>query len=141
MTAAALGGAYGTAGPADALLAPAERLVRIDTRTATPDAGVFDAEARFEVQRDGTLHGFSGHLEAELAPELALATQPGTETSWPQQLFPFEAVPVREGDVLEVLMHVGVSTSTRRRLAVRIEWALARDGRVVHDERGLFPET
>ena len=138
---ASLATAYGAAVPADAPLAPAARLTRIEAATATVQSAVFEAEARFDIARDGALHGFCGHFTAELAPGITLSNRPGTTSSWPQQLFPFEAVPVRAGDELTAAVGVGISAATTRRLAVRIEWRLARGGEVVGEGRGLFPET
>jgi protein arginine N-methyltransferase 1 len=58
------------------------------------------ADATLTIARDGTLHGFAGWFESELAPGVRLGNvPPSPRSSWAQVVFPLPVgVAVREGD-------------------------------------------
>lgn len=77
-------------------------LTGIDMHTASPDR-VRGGRLVFESGRDGTLHGLAGWFRARLAPQIWLETGPeAPETVWRQVFMPFEALPLRRGQRIEV---------------------------------------
>jgi SAM-dependent methyltransferase len=95
----ALGLVYRVCLAPSALLAPA---ARYHDYSPTEEERPFDRALCFRFERAGLLRGLAGWFVADLAPGVALSTEPGVETHWGQLLFPLAAVPVAAGDRLEV---------------------------------------
>ena len=75
-----------------------------------------NARTTVEISRDGTLHGFGGWFEAELAPGVRLGNvPPANGSSWAHVVFPLpEGVPVHEGDEVRLQIDsVGNGTTWR----------------------------
>ena len=84
-------------------LGPPTCVADIDCLTDPIEDYWFDARVRIPIQTDGELHGFLGHFEAQLAPDVMLSTANDLPmTHWRQSWFPVRARPVREGDHLEL---------------------------------------
>ncbi len=115
--------------PERSYLAPPAELVMIDCVKAPVEEFFFKSETEYVIERDGILHGFAGHFEAELAPEVILSTA-STEplTHWRQSYFPVRDRDVRAGDTLRVRMQACEASRGDRRLPVyTIEGELIRD--------------
>lgn len=86
-----------------ALLGPAVQLAAIDCATADADDFFFESSIELAVERAGTVHGFGGWFEVDLAPAVVLGTSPaGPATHWRQSFFPVRPFPVRRGDRIQV---------------------------------------
>lgn len=61
-----------------------------------------EINAKYNVSRDGTLHGLAGWFKAKLTPEVFLDTDPRSETlHWKQCFFPLaRPVEVKKGDMI-----------------------------------------
>jgi type I protein arginine methyltransferase len=86
---------------ADAYLAAPAELIGVDLATVTETS--IGAKTTFEVQRDGTLHGFGGFFEATLVDGVTLDDREPRATSWRQPMLPIEApIPVTRGTPIEL---------------------------------------
>ena len=100
-----------------AYLAPPAEIVAIDCRTDPVEAYFFDGEVEFTFQRGGSLHGFAGHFEAELAPGVVLSTASTRPlTHWRQSYFPIREREVKAGDRLRLVMRASDAERDDRRL-------------------------
>ena len=74
------------------------------TRLPSPLPTFWGAEPTFPALRPGTLHGFAGWFEAELAPGHRLSTSPlAPATVWQQVFFPLEKpISIAPGDQVSV---------------------------------------
>lgn len=89
----------------------------IDCRTARSADFFFDSVQTFEIERDGVLHGFVGHFEAELAPGIVLSTAADSPlTHWRQSWFPVRRREVRAGDGLRIVMRATEDERSSERL-------------------------
>lgn len=93
---------HGSSAGGDGLLAGSTRLVRIELGPDT-DLAV-EGFATFTCVRAGTLHGFLGWFEAELAPSVTVSNRPERPSSGYRRAFlPLELpVEVHEGDRVEL---------------------------------------
>jgi hypothetical protein len=94
-------------------------LTSIDLAADAP--GELGAQASLQASRRGTLHGFAGWFEAQLAPGVRLGNVPPAQgSSWAHVLFPLErAVPVEPGTPVRVGVDtVGNGTTWRWRTEV-----------------------
>jgi SAM-dependent methyltransferase len=104
------------------LAAPIE-VASIDLMTAAPITPAFEAQTRFEILRDGHMHGFAGFFDALLSSHVTLSTSPESPpTHWQQHYFPTVAREVRRGDVFACHMTVGPSAGNRRRLDATLRY-------------------
>jgi protein arginine N-methyltransferase 1 len=90
----------------DAFVAEPAWLGRVDFRSvATAD---LRARARFEVLRDGSVHGIAGWFRSEIAEGVELQNAPGDpDSSWKQLFLPLEApLAVRTKDALQLELAV-----------------------------------
>ena len=84
-------------------LAPKGELVNLDCHTAEIEEYWFDSEVHFEIEKSGRMHGFLGHFEAVLAPDVVLSTAHDSPmTHWRQSWFPLREREVEVGDELRV---------------------------------------
>jgi SAM-dependent methyltransferase len=98
----ALGHVYRLNLAPSSLLAPAARYHEY----VTGEEATFDRALDFRVVRDGTLRGFAGWFDAELAPGVELSTAPGVETHWGQLLFPLPKARVTVGDEISMRLRL-----------------------------------
>ncbi len=84
-------------------LGKSRTLVDIDCATDPEEAYWFDSQVEFVFQRSGRWHGFFGHFEAQLAPEVVLSTAFNEPlTHWRHSWFPVSEREVVAGDRLHV---------------------------------------
>ena len=84
-------------------LAPKGLLTDLDCHTAEIEDYWFDSQVHFEVTKSGRMHGFLGHFEAVLAPDVVLSTAHDSPmTHWRQSWFPLREREVEVGDELRV---------------------------------------
>ncbi|MFT7485471.1 MAG: protein arginine N-methyltransferase 1, partial [Candidatus Paceibacteria bacterium] len=84
-------------------LAPKGLLVDLDCHTAEIKEYWFTSEVHFEIEKAGRMHGFLGHFEAVLAPDVVLSTAHDSPmTHWRQSWFPLREREVEVGDELRV---------------------------------------
>ena len=96
----------------NAHLAPPAEMFSLDLGEATEAEG----RARFEVRRDGFLHGFGGFFETTLAEGITLTNARARETSWSQALLPLEVpVQVHAGAHIDVELQMDDGRSWRWR--------------------------
>ena len=96
----------------NAHLAPPAEMFSLVIGGATEATG----QARFEVQRDGFLHGFGGFFTTTLADGITLTNARARETSWSQALLPLEVpVQVHAGALIDVELQMDDGRSWRWR--------------------------
>ncbi len=84
-------------------LAPKGLLADLDCHTAGIEDYWFDSQVHFEITKAGRMHGFLGHFEAVLAPDVILSTAHDSPmTHWRQSWFPLREREVEVGDELRV---------------------------------------
>lgn len=95
-------GYHAALGPQALMAAP-----RLHARLEPPDTDrPLTAHHRFTLQRAGRLQGLAGWFRADLAPGVALTTEPGIQSHWGQYLLPLPPTPVEPDDTLEVELGV-----------------------------------
>lgn len=116
-----------------ALLGPGVEVARVDCAKDPVDAFFFAADVELGVERDGTLHGFCGWFEVDLAPQVTLATGPDApETHWRQTYFPIRPFALREGDRIRLALRAREAESGDRRLPMYfMDAETFRDGELV----------
>jgi protein arginine N-methyltransferase 1 len=99
-----LGALYPVDAPADSLLASPAVIATVDLGLSGALLDNVGGDARYDVQRNATVHGILGWFHAELAPDVCLSNGPPNACpSWHQALLPLDpALAVAPGDALEV---------------------------------------
>jgi protein arginine N-methyltransferase 1 len=120
-----------------ALLAEPAVIDRFDL--ADPSHKELSAAARFEITREGTLHGICGWFAAQLSPSVRLSNRPPAEkSSWQHAFFPVgEPVAVGPGDIIELSMATVTNGSVYRWL-VTLRSAATDTAQVVADLTTFF---
>lgn len=96
----------------NAHLAPPAEMFSLVVGDGTEASG----RARFEVQRDGFLHGFGAFFTTTLAEGITLTNARARETSWSQALLPLEVpVQVHAGALIDVELQMEDGRSWRWR--------------------------
>jgi len=81
------------------------------------------------MERSGTIHGFAGWFEADLAPGVVLSTAPDKPTThWHQSYFPIRPFRVEAGDRVELGVRAVPSQHDPRLPLYFLDGALFRDG-------------
>ena len=84
-------------------LAKSATLVDIDCQVDPIEKYWFDSHVDFEITKPGRMHGFLGHFEAALSPNVLLSTAHDSPmTHWRQSWFPIREREVEVGDVFSV---------------------------------------
>lgn len=119
--------------PASLLGKPA-CVLDLDLNTATEDDFFFTSGVELTMEREGTVHGFGGWFEVDLAPDVELSCSPmNMQTHWRQSFFPVRPFPVERGDVMTFAMKAQRAEVGDQRLPVYfIDGEVLRDDRVVH---------
>jgi len=96
--------------PGNYLAEPAQ-IAKVDLFTA--EKPFVTADAAFITSRPGTLHGFGGWFECQMAPGVSFDTSPASPTThWKQAFFPAKE-PVRVGAASRVALNMRVGAKTR----------------------------
>jgi hypothetical protein len=97
-----------------AFLAEPAHVATVELGAGSP--AELSARGRFEISREGVLHGFAGWFEAELAPGVRLGNVPPAEgSSWAHVVFPLERpLAVRAGDEAAVRIDTVANGTTWR---------------------------
>ncbi len=92
---------------ADQLLASPQLFASVDLRRHQRDT--LEKKLRFEIDRQGTIHGVAGWFQAELADDIVIDTSPTAPiTHWKQACFPFQQpIDAISGDCLEFALRIG----------------------------------
>lgn len=116
------------------LIGPASTVLDLDLDTATADDFFFTSTANLLVEREGTIHGFGGWFEVDLAGGVSLSCSPmHVQTHWRQSFFPVRPFPVEPGDEIHFAMSARRAESGDERLPVYfVDGDVLREGRVVH---------
>lgn len=116
------------------LLAPAVNVLDLDLNEATVDDFFYTAAVSLDVERDGTVHGFGGWFEVDLAPGVTLSCSPhSVQTHWRQSFFPVRPFPVERGDTIRMAAQAKRAEVGDQRLPVYfMDGEVVRDDRVVH---------
>lgn len=97
---------------AEQLLAAPARAYRYGALAARGDP--IEAEARFQLHRNGTLHGFCGWFEASLVPGVTLTNAPPGTSAWDNAFFPLsDPLEVQAGDEVELRVVVSDQPDVR----------------------------
>ncbi len=91
----------------DELLASPQLFASVDLRRHQRVA--LEKKLRFEIDRQGTIHGVAGWFQAELADDIVIDTAPtAPATHWKQACFPFQQpIDAISGDCLEFALNIG----------------------------------
>ncbi|XP_029422943.1 protein arginine N-methyltransferase 2 isoform X2 [Nannospalax galili] len=118
--------------PEDCLSEPCT-ILQLDMRTVQiSDLETMHGELRFDIQKSGTLHGFTAwfsvHFQSleEGQPQQVLSTGPlHPTTHWKQTLFMMDdPVPVHTGDVVTGSVVLQRNPVWRRHMSVTLSWAV-----------------
>lgn len=115
-------------------LGPAAKVLDLDLDTATADDFFFTAAVTLDVEREGTVHGFGGWFETDLAGGVELSCSPyEVQTHWRQSFFPVRPFPVEHGDQIHLAMSAKRAEVGDDRLPIYfLDGDVIRDDRVVH---------
>lgn len=116
------------------LLGEAVSVLDLDLDDATADDFFFTAAESMVVEREGTVHGFGGWFEVDLAGGVELSCSPmGVQTHWRQSFFPVRPFPVEPEDRIHFAMNAQRAEVGDQRLPMYfLDGEVLRDGRVVH---------
>nr|8BVA_A Chain A, Protein arginine N-methyltransferase 2 [Mus musculus] len=118
--------------PEDCLSEPCT-ILQLDMRTVqVPDLETMRGELRFDIQKAGTLHGFTAWFSVyfqsleEGQPQQVLSTGPlHPTTHWKQTLFMMDdPVPVHTGDVVTGSVVLQRNPVWRRHMSVSLSWVV-----------------
>ncbi|XP_029338761.1 protein arginine N-methyltransferase 2 isoform X2 [Mus caroli] len=118
--------------PEDCLSEPCT-ILQLDMRTVqVPDLETMRGELRFDIQKAGTLHGFTAWFSVyfqsleEGQPQQVLSTGPlNPTTHWKQTLFMMDdPVPVHTGDVVTGSVVLQRNPVWRRHMSVSLSWVV-----------------
>jgi type I protein arginine methyltransferase len=114
----------------ESIIASPWKLMTLDCTKDTMDAFHFQSAGEFVIQRAGSVHGFAGWFELDLAPHVLLDTSPFAEsTHWGQQYFFVSRFSVDKGDRMEVIL---TTTPGAGGPDVTIAATVVRKAKVVH---------
>lgn len=116
------------------LLGPAVTVLDLDLDNGTADDFFFTSAESITVEQEGTVHGFGGWFEVDLADGVELSCSPmHVQTHWRQSFFPVRPFPVERGDLIRFAMKAQRAEVGDQRLPVYfIDGEVLRDDRVVH---------
>ncbi|QDV07163.1 ribosomal protein L11 methyltransferase [Planctomycetes bacterium Poly30] len=119
---------------AASLIGPPQIVLDLDLDTATSDDFFFTSAVTMPIERDGTIHGFGGWFEVDLAPKIELSCSPmKVPTHWRQSFFPVRPFPVERGDTIRFAMNAQRAEMGDQRLPLYfIDGEVIREGDVVH---------
>ena len=116
------------------LLGPADCVLDLNLDEATADEFFFTSVASMPVEQEGTVHGFGGWFEVDLAGGIELSCSPmHVQTHWRQSFFPVRPFPVERGDEIRMVMDAQRAENGDQRLPVYfLDGEVLRDDVVIH---------
>lgn len=116
------------------LLGPPATVLDLDLNEGTADDFFFTSASKLVIEQEGTVHGFGGWFETDLADDVTLSCSPmQVQTHWRQSFFPVRSFPVERGDVIRFAMQAKRAEVGDQRLPVYfMDGDVLRGDQVVH---------